>query len=89
VEALLELQIGNQNTTSWTKWPPMSNELRENLYSNERTGKASIMDTSRLKIGKASFKNCLKSFEEISFSWKDGISDDTLRTALKRTFFQS
>jgi len=66
----------------------MSNALRENLYFNERTGKASIMDTSRLKIGKASFKNCLESFKEINFSWKDGISDDSQRIALKRTFFR-
>lgn len=39
--------------------PPMSNALRLNLYFNQQTGKASIMDTSRLKCGKASFKTVL------------------------------
>jgi len=69
--------------------PPMSDGLANNLYINERTGKASIMDTSRTKIGKASLKNRLESFKEISFNWKDGISDDALRIALKRTFFHN
>jgi len=47
------------------------------------------MDTSRIKIGKASFKNRLECFREINFNWKDRIGDDALRIALKRTFFQS
>lgn len=66
---------------------PMSNALRQNLYFNDRTGKSSIMDTSMLKVGKVSLKNCLASFKKLSFNWRDGISDDSLRIAPKRTFF--
>jgi len=69
--------------------PPMSEELINNLCFNERTGKASIMDTLRLKIGKASFKNRLECFREVNFNWKEGISDDALWIAPKRTFLRS
>jgi len=69
--------------------PHMSEGLINNLYLNERTGKASIMDTLRIKIGKAYFKNRLEFFREVNFNWKDGISDNALRIALKRTLFQS
>jgi len=34
-----------------------------------------------------SLKNCQAWFKELSFNWRDGISDDALRIALKRTFF--
>jgi len=69
--------------------PSMSDGLTNSLYVNERTGKASTMDTSRTKIGKASFKNRLECFKEVDFNWKDGISDDALRIALKRAFFHN
>lgn len=70
------LQLGPNN-------PPLSGALQQNLYLNDRTGKSSIMDTSRQKIGKSSFRNRLPCFKDINFNWKDGNSDD----ALKRTFF--
>jgi len=79
--AIKLLQLGSNG-------PPMSLSLRQNLYYNDRTGKSSIMDTSRQKIGKASFKNRLTCFKDINFNWKNVPNDDALRIALKRVFFK-
>jgi len=68
--------------------PPMSLSLLQNLYYNDRTGKSSIMDTSRQKIGKESFKNRLLCFKDIDFNWKNLPNDDALRITLKRVFFK-
>jgi len=57
--------------------PPFPQALQPNLYYNGRTGKSSIEDTSRQKIGKSSFKNYLTCFKDIYFNW----SDDALRAA--------
>jgi len=67
--------------------PPLTQEILGNLYHNVRTGETSIMDTSRLRVGKHSMKNRLKCISELQFPWMDGITDDHLRIRLKKTFF--
>jgi len=66
--------------------PPMSRALQQNLYHNDRTGKSIVMDTSRLRIGRASLKNRLTCMRELQFNWMN-ISEDTLRIRLKEAFF--
>jgi len=68
--------------------PPLSRKLRDNLYRNDRTGKISFMDTSRLKIGKRSLQNRLKTVQEFQINWLDGISKDRLRIELKKSFIK-
>jgi len=45
--------------------PPITQEIIQHLYHNDRTGKSSIMDTSRLRIGKHAMKNKLKCINEL------------------------
>jgi len=59
----------------------------QQLYYNDRKGKSSIMDTSRLRIGRHAMKNRLKCINELQFPWINGITDDRLRKELKKTFF--
>jgi len=68
--------------------PPLSRKLRDNLYKNDRTGRISFMDTSRLKIGKHSLQNRLKTVQEFQINWLDGISKDRLRIELKKSFIK-
>jgi len=63
-------------------------KLLNQAYINERThGRATLMDFSRLKIGKQSFLNRLQSLRCITFNWTNGIAPDRLRINLKKTFF--
>lgn len=68
--------------------PPLSRKLCQNLYRHDRTGKISFMDTSRLKIGKNSLQNRLKSVQEFQVDWLNGISSDRLRIELKKLFIK-
>jgi len=40
--------------------PPISKKLQGNIYRNDRTARVSIMDTSRLRIGRNSLQNRLR-----------------------------
>jgi len=67
--------------------PPLSSKLKENAYINDRRpGQATIIDRSRLKIGKQSLVNRLNCLKKITFCWTSGISKDALRINLKKTF---
>jgi len=70
------------------KGPPITAKLRQNFYKNDRTGKVSFMDTSRLKIGKNSLQNRLLLMREVPFDWTNGITPDRLRIELKKTFIK-
>jgi len=67
--------------------PPLTNKLKESSYINDRRpGMAIIIDKSRLRIGKQSIVNRLKCLGKINFNWTNGITKDSLRINLKRTF---
>jgi len=67
--------------------PPITNALLQNLYYNDRTGKSSMMDTSRIWIGKASLQNHLSCMKELKFNCMNITDNDSLRVHLKQTFF--
>jgi len=65
-------------------------KLQTQSYINDRCpGKATMIDHSKLKIGRQCFPNRLRSMKDINFDWVNGISDDMLRIKLKRTFFNT
>lgn len=67
--------------------PPMSTRLKHSSYINDRfPGRATMMDSSRLKIGKHSFPNRLLCLKKVKFKWTDGIDNNNLRINLKNTF---
>jgi len=67
--------------------PPMSLRLKHASYKNDRLpGLASMIDSSRLRIGKHSLPNRLLCLKRVKFKWTDGIDKDNLRINLKKTF---
>jgi len=65
-------------------------KLQSQAYINDRCpGKATLIDNSKLKIGRQSFPNRLRSMREIEFDWATGISDDLLRIRLKKPFLNT
>jgi len=70
-----------------TRAPPLAEKLKQNVGTNDRTGKLSTRDTSKLKIGKHAMQNRLTCLREVRFDWKQGISKEKLRIELKKTFF--
>jgi len=79
----INLKTAIQITLLGDSVPPMSKKLLQNLYRNDRAGKISFMDTSRLKNGKNSLQNRLRSTQEFQVDWLSGISNDRLRIELK------
>jgi len=71
------------------KGPPITEKLTSSIYRNDRSGMITFMDSSRLKIGKNSIQNRLKSACEFREDWLKGISKDALRIALKKHFIKS
>jgi len=70
------------------KGPPITEKLTSSIYRNDRSGMITFMDTSRLKIGKNSIQNRLKSACEFREDWLKGISSDALWIALKKHFIK-
>jgi len=67
--------------------PPISQKLKHAAYINDRLpGIASMMDSSRLKIGKHSLPNRLRCLRKVKFKWTDGINKNNLRINFKKTF---
>jgi hypothetical protein len=65
--------------------------LRKSAYVNDRMPfRARFIDTSRLKIGRQAITSRIGPiFNEVAFNWIDPtISDDCIRTELKRIFFK-
>jgi len=69
-----------------TRAPPLAEKLKQNMGTNDRTGKLTTIDTSRLKIGKHAMQNRLTCLRDVRFAWKQGISKK-LRIELKKAFF--
>jgi len=66
----------------------IADELRSKLYiNNRRPKKGTLMDLSKLKIGRQSFANRLSYIKDLQFNWIGDYGDDCIRTNLKWTFF--
>jgi len=60
VKTALQMTLLGQNG------PPICEKLRGNMLQNDRSGLISFMATSRLKVGRNSFQNRLKSAREFT-----------------------
>jgi len=66
---------------------PLGIKLRAKSYINDRKpGRATIMDSSRWKIGRFSLSNRLLCLKRVNFDWCHGLSSDNLRINLKKCF---
>ncbi len=68
----------------------IANLIKASAYVNDRVPlRAKFIDNSRLKIGKQSIMNRIGPiFAAIDFDWIGNLSDDFIRTKLKKCFFK-
>jgi len=85
----INVKTAVQLTLMGANGPPITKKLRDNLYQNDRTGRISFMDTSRLKIGRNSLQNRICCASEFTNEWLKGISDNRLRVELKKSFIKN